>query len=217
MSVIQDRYEWMLELLSELFEQPYYSGFAFIEIITMIYVWLELWYSPVQCSNTIRLSQVYFPLLMTLLDISKYNVYISMQHIRQKQVTAAVTSFFNMYFLISYFILTILLGCLYGYTILMDIYKICVYMLCKCNLCTYNSTTSASNNDKHRMDSVDRLLDKSSIDIYNHTSTSTNNLMNTNYNRKDGSDVSIVHLKYSIIDNESIKEEVEEQEEVVVL
>ena len=118
---VSSRYEWLADLLGELFEQPYYSGFAFIEIVTMVYVWLELWYSPVHCGGTIRLSQVYFPLLMTLLDISKYNVYLSMKHVRQGQYVASIAAFFNVYFLLVYFILTVLLGCLYGYTIVKDV------------------------------------------------------------------------------------------------
>ena len=113
-------YEWWSEVLRELCQQPYYSGFAFIEIITMVYVWLELWFTPVHCGGHIRLSQVYFPLFMTLLDISKYNIYMSFKHIRNNQWGASVTALFNLRFLGVYFLLTVVLGGVYACTVTMD-------------------------------------------------------------------------------------------------
>ena len=130
MEVKGNMYEWISGLLHELCRQPYYSGFAFIEIVTMVYVWLELWISPVHCGGHIRLSQVYFPLFMTLLDISKYNIYMSFKHIRSKEYIASVTAFFNLYFMWVYFMLTVVLGFVYAYTVSMDgcryLYYTCV-------------------------------------------------------------------------------------------
>jgi len=64
-----------LGLLCRLHEPYFYSVFAFIEMVTVAYVWGELLFPSVYCGSVRPLSLYYFPILMSLLDLTKFNVY----------------------------------------------------------------------------------------------------------------------------------------------
>jgi len=76
-----DNRNYSLEELQALFmrlmERRSDSVFAFLEILTVVYVWGELWYPQVYCGAVRPLSLYYYPIAMTLLDLIKFNVYVS--------------------------------------------------------------------------------------------------------------------------------------------
>ena len=119
-------------MMEELFRQPYYCVFSFLELATIIYVWLELIYAPVRCNQGIQLSELYFPIVMTLVDFGKFNVYLAVQHYRQKQYYAALTSLFNIHMLVVYIIVSSVLGILYSITILRWMWNEIAFILVYC-------------------------------------------------------------------------------------
>lgn len=64
-------------LFSELNKTPIYNVFAFLEVFIVVYVWGELWYPPIYCDAVRPLSLYYYPLLMSALELAKFNVYVS--------------------------------------------------------------------------------------------------------------------------------------------
>ena len=83
-------------LMISLSKFPMVCIFSFLETITVIYVWMELIYGQtVNCDNSIRLSSVYYPILMTLLDFGKLNIYISSMYMKNKQYALSMISIFK--------------------------------------------------------------------------------------------------------------------------
>jgi len=64
-------------MFSDLTLNPLDSSFAFIEVFTTVYVWGELVYPPVYCGPVRPLTLYYYPILMSLLDLTKFNFYVS--------------------------------------------------------------------------------------------------------------------------------------------
>jgi len=68
-----------LSLVRALCDPPLYSVFSFIEAATLLYVWVELFNLPVRCDTAVPTSQLYYPILMTLLDMGKLNVFAAVE------------------------------------------------------------------------------------------------------------------------------------------
>ena len=66
-----------LEMLEELNCPRFGSVFSFVEMITVVYVWGELWSPPVYCGSVRPLSLYYYPIIMCLLDLLKFNVFVA--------------------------------------------------------------------------------------------------------------------------------------------
>ena len=64
-------------MLSELLVSPSSSVFVFIEMLTVVYVWGELWFPPIYCGQARPLSLYYYPILMSMLDLTKFNFYVA--------------------------------------------------------------------------------------------------------------------------------------------
>jgi hypothetical protein len=67
-------------MIRQLQSPVYYSVFAFIEIVTVLYVWGELQFPSTFCGAVRPLSLYYYPVLMTLLDLTKFNIYVAAQY-----------------------------------------------------------------------------------------------------------------------------------------
>ena len=111
------------ELMSELYKPPFYSVFAFIELMTALYVWSELYFPPINCTSVIPLSYYYYPLLMTMLEMGKLNVYLSLRQIRNKNGYQAVFLVFNAKVFFFNFVIT----CMLGLAFLPNILYSCLY------------------------------------------------------------------------------------------
>lgn len=82
-------------MLGELMEKPLGSVFSFLEMATVVYVWGELLYPPVYCGSVRPLSLYYYPILMSLLDLTKLNFYVSMRHGAARRHGHAVFALLN--------------------------------------------------------------------------------------------------------------------------
>ncbi len=74
-----------------------YSSFSFIDMIALVYVWGELMFPAVNCGAVRALSLYYYPLVMTLLEVLKFNQYVAYLHWRNKDYLAAVVAPLNVY------------------------------------------------------------------------------------------------------------------------
>lgn len=66
-------------MLTELWYPRFFSVFACVEVATVLYVWGELLYPPVYCGAVRPLSLYYYPVLMSLLDLMKFNIYVAVR------------------------------------------------------------------------------------------------------------------------------------------
>ena len=78
------------EMFRGLLEKPYASVFSLLEVMTVVYVWGELLYPPVYCGSARPLSLYYYPVGMSLLELTKFNFYASRQLYKQKRYDKAV-------------------------------------------------------------------------------------------------------------------------------
>ena len=61
----------------------------------MIYVWGELGFPPIYCGAVRPLSMYYYPLLMTLLDITKFNIYIAFKLMQDGHLWGGILAMVN--------------------------------------------------------------------------------------------------------------------------
>jgi hypothetical protein len=85
-----------LGLVRQLATPPFYSVFSFIEMLTVVYVWGELWFPPVYCGSTRPLSLYYYPLLMTMAELVKFNVYVCSVHLEHGRCIEAFLALLNL-------------------------------------------------------------------------------------------------------------------------
>jgi len=65
------------EMFRGLLERPYASVFGLLEVLTVVYVWGELLHPSVYCGSVRPLSLYYYPLAMSLLELTKFNFYVA--------------------------------------------------------------------------------------------------------------------------------------------
>ena len=76
-------------MLTELLASPSSSVFVFLEMLTVLYVWGELCFSPVFCGAVRPLSLYYYPIAMSLLDLTKFNFYVATRLRTEKRIGEA--------------------------------------------------------------------------------------------------------------------------------
>ena len=110
-------------LLGQLLERPIFSVFSFIEFITAVYVWGELLYPSTNCNNISPLSAYYYPILMTLFDMCKFNLYNANIHLQNGELMKAAVASLDLYSFSFYMMLTTLLGLHFIYSLLQMLWK----------------------------------------------------------------------------------------------
>lgn len=101
----------IMAMIKELQRPPFYSIFAFIEMITTVYVWGELAMPPIYCGSVRPLSLYYYPIFMCLADLAKFNIYVGLKHMFTRRYGPAVFALFNFHmFLSNLWISTLLAG-----------------------------------------------------------------------------------------------------------
>ena len=88
----QSKYRAMFD---ELLIRPSDSIFSFIEIVTVFYVWGELWFPPIYCGSVRPLSLYYYPILMTTLELTKFNIYICIRICTTRRYVEALFALIN--------------------------------------------------------------------------------------------------------------------------
>ena len=119
--LLNDDNMWMtktLDMLHQLFEYPLYSVFPFLEVAIAVYVWSELLYPSTNCNNITPLSSYYYPILISLFDMSKFNLYNAGKHLNRSEYTLAVASLLDLYSFFYYIFLSILLSMHFVYSVI---------------------------------------------------------------------------------------------------
>jgi hypothetical protein len=83
------------EIFRGLLERPYTSVFGLLEVTTLLYVWAELWNPYIFCGHGRPVSMFYYPLAMSLLELTKFNFYVSTRLYEQKQYDKALFALLN--------------------------------------------------------------------------------------------------------------------------
>lgn len=73
-----------------------YNIFAFIEMLTALYVWGELLFPSTFCGAARPLSLYYYPILMSIAELIKFNIYVCMRYAASAKYFHAVAALLNM-------------------------------------------------------------------------------------------------------------------------
>lgn len=111
-------------MFQSLTKRPFDSIFALIELVTVAYVWGELWYPPIYCGSVRPLSLYYYPLLMTLLDLTKFNFYISTRLFGTQRYQKALFALLNAEMLVTNAWVTTMLAVVYMITLFLECIKL---------------------------------------------------------------------------------------------
>lgn len=84
---------------------PWFCMFPFLEVLTALYVWMELLFPPIRC-GTYALSLFYYPIVMTVLEFGKINAFAGSRYFGQGRYMEAVLSLFRADIVIVYFMLS---------------------------------------------------------------------------------------------------------------
>jgi len=113
-------------MLNELTKRPSDSIFVFLEMVTVVYVWGELLYPPVYCGSVRPLSLYYYPIVMSLLDLTKFNIYVCTELFRRKQYLLAIFSVLDLEIFVSNFWISTCLSGIFMYNMWLKMCACCV-------------------------------------------------------------------------------------------
>ena len=97
-------------MFTELMKRPADSVFSFLEVLTVIYVWGELRFPPIYCGAVRPLSLYFYPILMTMIDLIKFNAYVFTRLFRVKCYGEALMSLSNLEFFVTNLWITLVLA-----------------------------------------------------------------------------------------------------------
>ena len=109
-----------LAMVQELQHPRFYTVFAFVELITLVYVWGELLYPPVYCGAVRPLSLYYYPILMSLLDLMKLNIYLGRKLVKAGRALEGVCALLDARCIVTHAWTTVVLGLLFVGGALLD-------------------------------------------------------------------------------------------------
>jgi len=72
-----------------------YSVFSFLDMVTLVWVWGELWRPPVCCGDVYPLSLYYYPLFMSVFELIKFNQYAASVLWLEGRPAAALAALLN--------------------------------------------------------------------------------------------------------------------------
>jgi len=102
-----------LALLNRLATPLFPCVFWFLELVTVVYVWGELLFPPVYCNDVRPLSLYYYPILMSLLDLMKLNIYTSVQLFKAKRRLESVLALLDLRLFFTHMWVTVALGLIF--------------------------------------------------------------------------------------------------------
>jgi len=117
-------------MLQQLQTPTFYSIFAFIEIFTVVYVWGELQFPSTYCGSVRPLSLYYYPIFMTLLDITKFNIYVSAQYVYSGMLLDGLLALFNIEMFVSNLWITTVLAVMFALNLTAATWSAVVILLC---------------------------------------------------------------------------------------
>lgn len=137
-------------MLSELLASPSSSVFVFIEVLTVIYVWGELWFPPVYCGATRPLSLYYYPILMSLLDLTKFNLYVATRLRSMRRNGEAFCALLSLEIFLTNMWISVVLAIMFVVTWLNRLYHLIVSS--KCCHSVIDATRGVSSNNYYQYD-----------------------------------------------------------------
>ena len=109
--VLKQIWSSSVNMMNELLTVPrIYHVFSFIEVFTVCYIWGDLRYPAVFCGAARPLSLYYYPILMTLLELTKLNIYVCVKLMNDKRYYKGLCSLFHAWIFITYCCITIWLA-----------------------------------------------------------------------------------------------------------
>ena len=139
-------------MLGQLTSRPLFSVFPFLEVAIAVYVWSELLYPSTNCNNITPLSSYYYPILMTLFDMSKFNVYVAGKHFTTGQYLTSIAACFDLNSFFFYMLLSIILSVHFVYSVVQLLFT-SVY-----NWTLVVLNPNSEDDDMNKMDSLQPLL-----------------------------------------------------------
>jgi hypothetical protein len=131
-------------LLRRLVKRPSDSIFSFLNVITILFVWTELWWPPLYCNPLRPLSLYYYPILISMLDISHFNFFVATRLAAMKEYRRAVLALLNVEMLAVYLTVSMLLSVVFAAGCISDLgqrlYWLCIRMF----YCTSRERTEAA-------------------------------------------------------------------------
>jgi len=84
--------------------------FWFLELVTVVYVWGEVVFPPIYCGSVVPLSLYYYPIMMSLLDLGKFNIYTSVQLFKAKRRVESALALLDLQLFLTHLWLTVAMG-----------------------------------------------------------------------------------------------------------
>jgi len=109
-----------LALLRRLATPLFPCVFWFLELVTVVYVWSELLFPPVYCGSVPPLSLYYYPILMSLLDLMKLNIYTSLELFKAKRRLESVLALLDLQLFFTHMWVTVALGLIFVGAVVRD-------------------------------------------------------------------------------------------------
>lgn len=142
-------------IMLRLMNPPIYGVFAFIEIFTVVWVWGELWYPPTFCGAVRPLSLYYYPIVMSLLDLIKLNMYVFAKFIKRAKYTESILWLFSLEILVVNSLITVALAVMF---VVIMIYRCssCVYVVFTfaIRLCMHQQSQPTTETTSHMLENV---------------------------------------------------------------
>ena len=113
-----------LRKIMNILVNPWYCLFPFLELLTIVIVWMEFAFPTVKCSDQsyAPLSFYYYPILMTIVDIGKLNVYMGMEKelwYKSGNLVHLLSSFMALNILFLNLIVTVIQGLLFAFSLML--------------------------------------------------------------------------------------------------
>lgn len=110
----------VMSMIVELVNPPFFSIFAFIEMLTSLYVWGELLYPAVYCGGVRPLSLFYYPVFMCMAELMKFNMYVCIRYLRMGEYCAGALALMNFEYFASNFWISLILALVFAARLVLE-------------------------------------------------------------------------------------------------
>lgn len=130
-------------MFRDLTRNPAFSVFSFLEMLTVVYVWGELWVPSVYCGSVRPLSLYHYPILMTLLELTKFNLYVVSSLAQEGCFGLAVWSLFNFEMFVAHFWISSVLAGIFAGTSVVNLCEFLLWRISQIYFCCTGTSSKA--------------------------------------------------------------------------
>lgn len=105
-----DSMQDFVSMLRQLMKRPSDSIFSFLQVATVLYAWGELWFPPIFCNDIRPLSLYYFPIMITLIDFTHFNLFVARRLVATKKYHHATLALLHVEMFFVYITVSLLLS-----------------------------------------------------------------------------------------------------------